>query len=174
MRQSLFAPALIWGCSIFLLLGCSLLSFAGANPAASPQPPIQLIRCSAEPSALCLQSFGLGQDQLLISFYFPAAGSSSFLLKVWEEETPTTYPCTLEQISSTILYCTGPLIPLGTPLKIDLFTKTGTVPLAQGDFTLTDLALPTLSVAGPLTPISPLTLPTTPLAPTAYPNPRAP
>jgi hypothetical protein len=127
-----------------LLFGCSVFSVLAPAPASGTQVPIQLERCSNYPAALCLDSFGLGQGQLLITFYSPAAGSSEFFLKVWQGDAATTYPCTLADASPTTIYCTGPLIPLGTPVKIDLYTKTGRIPLAEGEFALNGLAVPTL------------------------------
>jgi hypothetical protein len=153
-----------------ILFGCSILS----APAANTQTPIQLERCSSLPAALCLDSFGLGQDQLLITFYFPAAGSSEFFLKIWQGEVATTYPCTQTEAAPSTIYCTGPLIPLGSSVKIELYTMTGRIPLAAGEFALNGLALPT---AGPATTPGNLPTPTptvrgtTPVSGTAYPNP---
>lgn len=179
------------------LAGCGLLS-AVSPQASGPGAPIALVRCDPYPSALCLQSFGLDQNQLLITFYFPAAGSTSFYLEVSTPGSITKYPCTTAETSPSMLYCTGPLIDLGTPIKIDLFTATGRTPLAEGDFTLIDLALPTLEFANqqipsaatvnpvvtlPFQPTPAATLPLqptptpnglTPGAGTAYPNPTLP
>ncbi len=140
-------PGLLLGLVLLLLSGCSFFSFLAPSSSAGTQVPIQLDRCRTYPEALCLQSFGLSQNQLLITFSFPAAGSSEFILKVWQGDSAIVYPCTTTDAAPSTFYCTGPLIDLGTSIKIDLFTKTGTRPLAQGDFTLTDLALPTLSFA---------------------------
>ncbi len=130
-----------------MLSGCSFFSFLGPARSAGTQVPIELARCSGDPAALCLESFGLSQNQLLITFYFPAAGSSQFHLKVWQGEAATIYPCTTSDAAPSTFYCTGPLIDLGTPIKIGLFTATGRTALAEGSLTLTDLALPTLGVA---------------------------
>ncbi len=176
-------PGLLLGLTFLVLTGCSFFSVFAPAPAAGTQVPIQLDRCSSYPAALCLQSFGLSQNQLLITFYFPAAGSSEFLLKVWQGDAATIYPCTTTDAAPSTIYCTGPLIDLGTAIKIDLFTKTGTTPLAEGDFTLTDLALPTLPFANEGIPAGPSETPAfgsavtpesillTPTPGTAYSNP---
>ncbi len=177
-----------------VLAGCSILSL---GPAGATTQPIQLARCDANPSALCLQSFGLDQNQLLITFYFPAAGNSGFYLKVSQPGSTTRYPCTIAETSSSIMYCRGPLIDLGTAIQIDLYTTAGRSPLAAGEFTLVDLALPTLPYANEgtfpaLTPLPPtptqatlpvgtqVTLPAgtqatlaSPTQGTAYPNPTS-
>jgi len=131
-----------------ILFGCSFIPFVLLPPAARTPAPILLERCNNHPAALCLDSFGLGEGQLLISFYFPAATSSDFFLKVWQGDAATTYPCTLADVSPTTMYCTGPLIDLGTPIKIDLYTKNGKLPLAEGQFTLNGLAVATLGGGG--------------------------
>ncbi len=160
---------LLPGLVLLLLSGCSFFSFLAPSSSAGTQVPIQLDRCHAYPEALCLQSFGLSQNQLLITFSFPAAGSSEFFLKVWQGDSATVYPCTTTDAAPSTFYCTGPLIDLGTSIKIDLFTKTGTRPLAEGDFTLSDLALPTLAFADENAPAGPagMALPGSALTPGA-------
>ena len=184
MARSSFRALLLVLLSL-ALNGCSLLSFVGLAPAAGTPVPIQLERCGTYPAALCLQSFGLGQGQLLITFNFPAAGSSEFVLRVWQGDASTTYPCMRAEASESTIYCTGPLIPVGTPLRIELYTKTGKVPLAAGEFTLNGLAVPTSggvgtplasgqSTPGDVTPTrtsSPTPPRSTPGPGTAYPNP---
>lgn len=145
-----------------VLSGCALLSAIAPKPIGTGGP-ISLVRCDPYPSALCLRSFGLEQNQLLITFYFPAAGDVSFYLKVYTPGQTTKYPCAVTQASSSTLYCTGPLIDLGTAIKIELYSAAGQTPLAQGDFTLIDLALPTLQTGASGT--TPGQLPGT-----AYPN----
>ncbi len=148
--------------SSLALAGCGLLSFVSPK-AGGNGGPIALVRCDPYPSALCLQSFGLEQNQLLISFYFPAAGDASFYLQVSTPGQKTKYPCEIAETSPSILYCIGPLIDLGTAIKIELYTAAGTTPLAEGEFTLTDLALPTLEFANDQSQLQ-----------TLYPNPTPP
>ncbi len=151
------------------ILACGLPSFGFLTPSAT-QGPIQLLQCNTYPSALCLQSFGLGQNQLVVTFYFPEAEAVEYHLKILQAGEATTYPCAFTTASPTILYCTGPLIPLGTPIRVELYTKAGSLPLAEGDFTLTALALPTLSIGAVSETPSAATSP----AGTAYPNPNTP
>ena len=172
MYRRRFANRVLSSLPILALSGCSFLSLLGPSSASTPAP-IQLVRCATAPAAVCLQSFGLGQGQLLITFNFPAAGSASFYLKVWSQGVATTYPCTTAETSASIMYCTGPLIDLGTPVKIELYTKAGSMPLAAGEFTVNDLAVPTPPIGVELT----LTAAPTPTAlgvGTAYPNPPHP
>ncbi len=126
------------------IIACGLFPLGFPSESATPAP-IQLVRCNAYPSALCLQSFGVGQNQLVISFYTPEAQATEFHLQVWQVDSAAAYPCSFTTGSPMILSCTGPLIPLGTPVRIEMYTENGREPLAEGDFTLTDLALPTLS-----------------------------
>ncbi len=151
------------------ILACGLPSLGFLTPSAS-QGPIQLLQCNAYPSALCLQSFGLGQNQLVVSFYFPEAGAVEYHLKIWQAGEATNYSCAFTTVSSIILYCMGPLIPLGTPIRVELYTKLGSLPLAEGDFTLTALALPTFSIGA----VSETPGVTTTPAATGYPNPNTP
>ncbi len=152
-----------------IALACGLPSLGFLTPSAT-QGPIQLLQCTPYPSALCLQSFGLGHNELVVTFYFPEAEAVEYHLKIWQAGEATTYPCAFTTSLPTILYCTGPLIPLGTPIRVELYTKAGSLPLAEGDFTLTALALPTLSIGA----VSPTPGPGTPPAGTAYPNPTRP
>lgn len=157
---------LISSLSLSIVLACGLPSLGFPAPRPT-KGPIELVYCDPYPSALCLQSFGLGQNKLVVSFYFPEAEAVEYHLKIWQGGAATVYPCAFTTASPTILYCTGMLIPLGTPIRVELYTKAGSIPLAEGDFTLTALALPTLSIG----PVSATPEIGTPPAGTAYPNP---
>lgn len=180
MNQHRSAVSLLAILCVPVLFGCAIVPFL-SPPVAGTPAPIALQRCSNYPSALCLDSFGLGEGQLLITFYFPAATSSDFFLKVWQASAVTTYPCTLADAAPTMMYCTGPVIDLGTPIKIDLYTKTGKVPLAEGEFTLNGLAVPTAGggtpIAGTVSTPTELASPTlnsgTTMTPTATATPQA-
>jgi hypothetical protein len=83
--------------------------------------------------------------------------------------------CQPAELSPTTIYCTGPQVPLGSSIGIEVFATQAQILLASGDFVLSGLALPTVSVGGvpSPTPLPTLTArPTrTPIPGTAYPNP---
>ncbi len=166
-----FAPRVLLGLTALVGAGCSFLSFVTPATHGAGAAPLKLDLCGSYPEALCLESFGLSQGDLLITLFFPAAGDSQFYLKVWQGDSAATYPCIIAAASPSTVYCTGPLINLGTAIKIDLYTETGDTPLAHGEFTLTGLALPTVPSGIVLTAVP---TPPLPVAGAAYPNPTPP
>jgi len=70
-----------------------------------------------------------------------------------------TYVCHASAELPRDFYCTGPQIPLGSRVRIEIFTPPSKTTLASGDFVLTAFALPTVPIGG------------LEAAGTAYPNP---
>jgi hypothetical protein len=158
-----------------------LFSIGGSAKTAGTQEPVLMDRCAASQAVPCLDSFGLDRDQLLITFMMPAANATDFHLNVRQGNLTVRYPCNVVENSSTSIYCTGPQIPLGTAIEIELYTQNGKLPLARGTFTINGIGLPNPGTAASALPA--LTLPAstalpsttsplkTPVPGTAYPNP---
>jgi hypothetical protein len=96
-------------------------------------------------------------------------------LRVKHRESQLSFSCQPAELSPTTFYCTGPQVPLGSSIGIEVLAMQTSTLLARGDFVLAGLALPTVSVGGvpSPTPLPTLTArPTrTPMPDTAYPNP---
>jgi len=184
--------------SALLIAACSGWPFRLFGPGATPQPVIILGRCDEGQDVLCLVTFGLEPpDQMLIVLLASPGLPPELEAEVTHAGTALPYPCKSTDESPTIIYCTGPQIPLGSSIGIGIYAAAERTLLASGEFVLTAFALPTLPADGvelptPLllmtarptrTPISDLVSPTasalatprltqTPIPGTVYPNPN--
>lgn len=139
--------------------GCALptLLRSGIGPAPTP---LALSRCDVSSGIVCVVTFGTAPpDKMLIAILVPLGGFTEIDVDVGYKGTKTAYPCEASAAFPHNFNCTGPSIPLGSTVRIDVLAGKGETVLASGDFVLTALALPTLLVGGP------------PPAGTAYPNP---
>jgi len=164
--------------ALILMAGCSI-SRAGLlrSTDATVVPPIVLSRCNADLTVLCLATFGIEPpDQLLIVLQGSLGLPDDLEMRVTHAGREFSFSCEPAELSPTTFYCTGPQVPLGSSIGIEVSaTQTSTL-LARGEFVLAGLALPTVSVGGVP---SPTPLPTmtarptrTPIPGTAYPNPN--
>jgi hypothetical protein len=124
-------------------IGPLRISIAGQ---ATPQPPITLRWCDQARDVLCVLSFELEPPHQLVIVLLASPGLPADLEAhaTWNGETGA-YPCHASLADSTILDCTGPLIPLGSSVRIEVSTADGNAPLGVGDFVLNGLALPTFA-----------------------------
>ena len=67
---------------------------------------------------------------------------------VTRNEAKIDFACITTEESPTVVYCTGPQIPLGTTVLIEVFAAEERVLLASGEFTLMAFALPTVQAGG--------------------------
>jgi hypothetical protein len=122
----------------------SLLPFR-STAASTPQV---LSRCDPNPVALCLLTFGVDMpNQMLIALYSPGGSLQNLRMKVQYKGVQMDYPCRAVQDSLTV-YCTGPQIPLGSTLSIDVYTAPGDAVMARGDFLINAFALPSIAIGG--------------------------
>jgi hypothetical protein len=139
-------------------------------------PPILLARCDADLAVLCLVTFGIEPpDQMLIVLQGSLGLPEELELRVKDGQRELSFSCQPAELSPTTFYCTGPQVSLGSSIGIEVLAVQASTLLARGEFALTGLALPTISVGGVP---SPTPLPTstprptrTPMPATAYPNP---
>lgn len=146
----------------------------------TPQPPIELRRCDDVQDVLCLVTFGIEPpDKMLILLLTVPGLPEELAMTVTRNDERISFGCITTEDSPTIVYCTGPQIPLGTTVLIEVTAVEERVLLASGEFTLTAFALPTVQAGGVelptpgaiLTPRGTRTpLAGTPLPGTAYPN----
>jgi hypothetical protein len=115
----------------------------------TPQPPIELRRCDDVQDVLCLITFGLEPpDEMLILLLTVPGLPEELALAVTRNDEKISFACVTTAQSPTVVYCTGPQIPLGTTVLIEVFAVEEKVLLASGEFTLTAFALPTVQAGG--------------------------
>ena len=126
-----------------------------------PTPtPLALSRCDVNAGIVCVVTFGIEPpDKMLIAILVPLGGFQEIHVDVEYKGTKSAYPCDASAAFPRNFNCTGPSIPLGSTLRIDVLTGKPEIVLASGDFVLTALALPTIGAG------------TLPAPGTAYPNP---
>ena len=164
----IIASLLLGGCQI----GRLRITFPGR---ATETPPIVLEWCDEARDVLCVLSFGLEPPDEMVILLLASPGLPPDLeaRAAWDGES-APYPCVATSVDETLFACTGPLIPLGTSVHIDVYTADGQTRLASGDFVLKALALPTVGAGVDAPPTAPFILtprPTRTPGGTPYPNP---
>lgn len=132
------------------VLACSLSPLALLSPGRStPQPPIQLRRCDAVQDVLCLVTFGIEPpDEMLIVLLTVPGLPDELETVVIRNDERLSFACVTTAESPSVVYCTGPQVPLGTTVLIEVFALEEQVLLASGEFVLTAFALPTVPAGG--------------------------
>lgn len=172
-----------------LLLGALLLGACTIGPLrisipgrATQQAAIVLRWCDQARDVLCVLGFGLEPpDQMLILLLAsPGLPAELEARAVWNVDSGL-YPCEPTNAAATLLACTGPLIPLGSSVHVEVAAADAGALIASGDFILNALALPTVPAGAELPPTDAVTItprstrtpaPTrTPGPGTPYPNP---
>jgi hypothetical protein len=148
-QKRLFAA--IGAAGVLALLGCLIaLLLVGARyvrgrEEATPQAPSVLTRCDVEASGLCLVSFGTDRlGQMVLSFQVPQTKYPDFHAEVVRGGSSLTFPCQITPGKPRNIYCTGIRIPLGEPIEVKIVADEAGTVLAQGNFVISAVALPTL------------------------------
>ena len=175
-RKKLF-PLLGAAILVLLIAGAILISpvLRGSHGEATPTPEKvkEITLCDQDASGLCVVSFGAdNRNQMVINFELPRVKYPVFYAQVEYGETSETYSCQVVKEIPKSAYCTGPRTPLGEPIHIKVFRVDGDRLLAEGDFVVSSIVLPTLPVPGTatVTPEATLTASPTPLIPRATPT----
>lgn len=131
------------------LVACGLqplLLLDDRHPA--PTPPITLKRCDQARDVLCVLTFGLEPPDQMIILLLAAPGlpepREAVAVQAGRE---FSYACVSTDSGST-LSCRGPLLPLGSHLRLEVYSRQPPALLAGGEFDLTALALPTTPAGG--------------------------
>jgi hypothetical protein len=155
---------------------------ASGNETPTPGKVRVITLCDEDASGLCVVSFGAdNRNQMVINFKLPRIKYPLFYVQVEYGEIRETYPCQVVEAVPTSVYCSGPRTPLGQAIHIKALRVDGDTLLAEGDFVVSAIALPTLPVPETVTLTPEATLivtatPTpprlriTPTLPTGYPN----
>ena len=122
--------------------------------------PLALSRCDVDSGILCVVTFGMQPpDMMTIAILAPLGGLQEIQVHVESDGARTAYACHAAVDSPRNFSCTGPSIPLGSTIRIEVSAGTGRTVVASGNFVLTALALPTAASGTPPSPAN------------AYPNP---
>jgi len=129
-----------------------------ANPFAPT--PLALSRCDVDSGILCVVTFGMEPPaRMTIAILAPLGGLREIQVHVESNGARTAYACHAAADSPRSFSCTGPSLPLGSTMRIEVSAGTAGTVVASGDFVLTALALPTVALGTPPSPGN------------AYPNP---
>lgn len=146
-----------------LLLLALLIAGSACGPSTAnrgPAPtPLPLARCDDSLGIICVVTFGVEPpSQMLVAIHVALGGFKELRTEIVYNGTRTDYTCRSSAEFPGNFYCTGPQIPLGSRIRVDVFTAGTKIILASGEFTVTALAMPTVPVG------------TLPPPGTAYPN----
>ena len=140
--------------AVLLAAACSVspLRLFSSNRA-TQRPVIALKRCDETQDVLCLITFGLEPPDQMILVLQGAPGLPEELeAVVTHNDIAVAYACKPTGASPSIIYCTGPQLPLGSRLHIEVLAVQEHILLASGDFVLNALALPTVPLEGDVSP----------------------
>jgi hypothetical protein len=141
---------------IALATGCSALQRAGPESTATP---LALSRCADASGILCIGTFGMmPQDQMLVEVTAPVGGFTGIQLRVTHLGVTSVFPCVASPDFPNSFNCTGPQIPLGSSIRIEVLAAGADAVVASGDFFLAGFGIPTVQLETP------------PPPGTAYPN----
>ena len=121
----------------------------------TPQPPIALGRCGERQDVLCLVTFGLEPpDEMLIVLAAAPDLPQGLEVEVQHKGSTLQYLCESTEQTPGTVYCTGPQLPLGSTMLVQVYATKERYLVASGEFVLMALALPTVPVGGtaPATP----------------------
>ena len=98
------------------------------------------------------------QHQMLVEVTAPVGGFSSIQLRVTHLGVTSAFPCVASPDFPNSFNCTGPQIPLGSSIRIEVLAAEADAVVASGDFFLAGFGIPTVQLQTP------------PPPGTAYPN----
>lgn len=120
--------------------------------------PTALALCDENPARLCVVGFDAqSANQMSIVLYMPPADLREVYVVTTYQGSQTRAACALATDISSMFYCVSAQVPLGSTIGIDVYARAGAVLLAHGDIEVSAFALPTLGVAGLLSPSATLT-----------------
>lgn len=171
---------------LFVVLGYGLIQSQRDEPQASQRSPLaDLAYCSAEDIRPCIVSFSLDSaGNMLVNILTPGIDFPAFYLKIIHEAGENVYECQEVENFPANRYCKGQEIQVGEILQFLLISKSDETLLAEGNFAIVGLALPTPedqltvspTVAGeqPLETVTAMPTPVQSTPSPSYPNPPYP
>lgn len=121
----------------------------GGEPTPTPVKVNDVTLCDLGGGGLCVVSFGADNlNQMVINFHLPQRKYPAFYARVDFGESSEVYSCQVVKEIPTSAYCTGPRTPLGGAIVIKIFRSDNDALIAQGDFVVAAIMLPTLPIPG--------------------------
>lgn len=123
-----------------LLAGC--LFGSGQEPEATPEDtpvpvptPFEITYCDINPFDLCLEGFGLGEeDQLLILLVADDRAYTSIKTVLEWKDGDSTLECLQSQAFRENVYCQGGVVPDGEKIELNIYTLPDETLRALGAF----------------------------------------
>ncbi len=132
---------------LFLLLSTSFLLGCGLTSRlekATSTPGGKINYCMNDSSTLCVVSFGSDdRNNMVINLVTPDSDAPEIYISAGAGDSFNTYACQKVDGFPNNIICTGPRVPLGSALQINVYTLDEKILLAQGTFLVNALALPT-------------------------------
>jgi len=178
-----------------LILGLLLaLLFAGCCREVEPtpeatetsKPPLGITYCDIDPSDICLEGFGLeDDDKMLLLFRADDRFFADIYIRADQDQDEVVFECLQSQNFLENVYCLGEAFPEGENIKLNIFSKSNDRLIAEGIFIVEygslpepdvvfGVATPTVTAPAPKTGSSPTPRPSYPNYPNpSYPNPTS-
>ena len=130
---------------LIILLGYGLVQRQKGEPRANQRSPLaELAYCSVENVRPCIVSFSLDSaGNMLVNILTSGADFPAFYLKIIHEAGESIYECQKVKNFPANLYCTGEKMQVGKIFQFLLVSKSDETLLAEGNFAIVGLALPT-------------------------------
>ena len=130
---------------LIILLGYRFARSQKAEPSAGQRSPlIELAYCTAENMRPCIVSFSLeAAGTMLVNVLTSGADLPAFYLNIIDGQGEHIYECQEVENFPSNSYCTGPEMKVGEILQFLLISKSDDTLLAEGNFAIVGLALPT-------------------------------
>jgi hypothetical protein len=129
---------------LIVVLGYGLVQRQRDEPQASQRSPLaKLAYCSAEDIRPCIVSFSLDSAGNMLINILTGIDFPAFYLKIIHEAGESIYECQRVENFHANRYCKGQEIQVGEILQFLLISKSDETLLAEGNFAIVGLALPT-------------------------------
>jgi hypothetical protein len=141
LAVAVVSGVLLWlfSASVYLIIVRPRLEAADSAP-----PAAELAYCEADAEALCVVSFGADQnDRMLINFKLPYPTYPLFYVHAQYAGTTGEYDCRVVEDFPESAYCSGPRIPLGEVIAVEVLSARTDALLARGVFVVSAIGLPT-------------------------------
>lgn len=128
-----------------VVLGYGLAQRQRDEPQARQRSPLaELGYCSAEDIRPCIVSFSLDYaGNMLVNILTSGTDFPAFYLKIMHEAGESIYECQRVENFPANRYCTGPEMRAGEVLQFLLISESNETLLAEGNFAIVGLGLPT-------------------------------
>ena len=130
---------------IIILLGYGLTQSQKIEPSANQRSPLdELAYCDSENARPCIVSFSLDSaGTMVINVLTPETDFPAFYLKILHEAGENVYACQKVKSFPANRYCRGQKLQVGEVLQFLLISRSDDTLLAEGNFAIVGLALPT-------------------------------